>query len=94
MNSFPLVIPWQFRVHSLSVQGWLSQGVMDLFNGASVEGWVPWGTLMLNEQKRFLRALLENLADNPELLGNAGPGSDAVADPDRLTDALLAVASK
>jgi hypothetical protein len=53
-------------------------------------------TLMLNEQESFLSALIESFAEKPELLGNTGegPGTDAVADFDRLKDALLSAASK
>jgi fructokinase len=53
-------------------------------------------TRMLNEQESFFSALIESFAEQPELLGNAGdgPGTDAVADSDGLTDALLSAASK
>lgn len=51
---------------------------------------------MLNEQERFFPALIESFAAKPELLGNTGegPGTDAVADADGLTDALFLAASK
>jgi len=50
---------------------------------------------MLNEQEHFFSALITSFAEHPELLVNAGegPGTDAVADPDGLTDALLSAAS-
>jgi hypothetical protein len=53
-------------------------------------------TRMHHEQANFFPALIELFADQPELLGNAGegPGSDAVANPDGLTEALLSAASK
>jgi len=49
-----------------------------------------------HEQASFFSALIKSFAEKPELLGNAGegPGTDAVADPDGLTDALLSAASK
>lgn len=70
-----------------------------------IDGSVRWciggrmGTIetrMLNEQESFFSALIESFAEKPELLGNAGegPGTDAVANPDGLTDALLTAASK
>ncbi|APD48604.1 hypothetical protein FB106_102202 [Synechococcus sp. Ace-Pa] len=54
------------------------------------------GTHMLSHQDNFFKALIECFVDKPELLGNAGsgPGTDAMADPDGLTDALLAAATK
>ena len=50
---------------------------------------------MLNEHVHFFFALITSFAEHPELLVNAGeaPGTDAVADPDGLTDALLSAAS-
>jgi hypothetical protein len=53
-------------------------------------------TRMHHEQASFFSALIKSFAEKPELLGNAGegPGTDAVADPDGLTDALLSAASK
>jgi len=70
-----------------------------------IDGSVRWciggrmGTIetgMNNEQASFFSALIKSFAEKPELLGNAGegPGTDAVADPDGLTDALLSAASK
>jgi len=68
----------------------------------AVDGSVDWciggrmgsmGALMLNDQDNFFSALIESLADRPELLGHAGPGSDSNADPDELTEALLSAAS-
>jgi hypothetical protein len=70
-----------------------------------IDGSVGWciggriGTLetqMLNKQAHFFSALIKSFAEHPELLGNAGegPGSDAVADPDELMDALFAAATK
>ena len=69
-----------------------------------IDGSVGWciggriGTMearMLNDQERFFSTLIKSFAEQPELLGNAGegPGSDAVADPDGLTEALFAAAS-
>jgi hypothetical protein len=51
---------------------------------------------MHNDQESFFSALIESVAEKPSLLGNAGegPGTDAVADSDRLKDALLSAASK
>jgi hypothetical protein len=53
------------------------------------------GMRMLNEQEHFFSSLIKSFAERPELLGNAGEGlgTDAVADPDGLTDALLLAAS-
>ena len=53
------------------------------------------GMRMLNEQEHFFSSLIKSFAERPELFGNAGegPGTDAVADPDGLTDALLLAAS-
>ncbi|MCP9832806.1 MULTISPECIES: fructokinase [unclassified Cyanobium] len=53
-------------------------------------------TQMHNDQESFFSALIESFAEQPGLLGNAGegPGTDAVADSDGLTDALLSAASK
>ncbi len=70
-----------------------------------IDGSVRWciggrmGTMetqMHDEQASFFSALIESFADKPELLGNAGegPGTDAVAEPDGLTDALLSAASQ
>ncbi len=70
-----------------------------------VDGSVRWciggrmGTMetrMHTDQESFFSALIESFAKKPELLGNAGegPGTDAVADLDGLTDALLSAASK
>jgi hypothetical protein len=69
-----------------------------------IDGSVGWciggriGTMetrMLNDQERFFSTLIKSFAEQPELLGNAGegPGSDAVADPDGLTEALFSAAS-
>ena len=69
------------------------------------DGSVRWciggrmGTLetpMHQEQESFLSTLIRSFAEKPGLLGNAGegPGTDAVANPDTLTDALLSAASK
>jgi hypothetical protein len=53
-------------------------------------------TQMHNDQESFFSALIESFAEKPSLLGNAGegPGTDAVADSDGLTDALLSASSK
>jgi len=70
-----------------------------------IDGSIRWciggrmGTMemrMHSEQENFFSALIESFAQKPELLGNTGegPGSDAVADPDGLKDALLSAASK
>jgi sugar/nucleoside kinase (ribokinase family) len=50
---------------------------------------------ILNEQEHFFSSLIKSFAERPELLGNAGegPGTDAVADPDGLTEALFSAAS-
>lgn len=87
----------------LAIHGSLSQrpGVAI----TDIDGSVRWciggrmGTMetrMHTDQESFFSALIESFAENPELLGNAGegPGTDAVADPDGLTDALLSAASK
>jgi hypothetical protein len=69
-----------------------------------IDGSVEWciggriGTMetrMLNEQEHFFSSLIKSFAERPELLGNAGegPGTDAVAGPDGLTEALLSAAS-
>ena len=69
-----------------------------------IDGSVEWciggriGTMeagMLNEQEHFFSSLIKSFAERPELLGNAGegPGTDAVADPDGLTEALFSAAS-
>lgn len=47
---------------------------------------------MLQDHGVFLTRLLENLATSPQLLGNAAPGLDAVADADGLTEQLLKAA--
>ena len=51
---------------------------------------------MLNQNDRFFPTLIESFAKKPELLGNTGegPGTDAVADADGLTDALFLAVSK
>jgi hypothetical protein len=51
---------------------------------------------MLNEQEHFFSAMIKAFAEHSELLGNAGegPGTDAVADPDGLTEALFLAATK
>jgi sugar/nucleoside kinase (ribokinase family) len=70
-----------------------------------IDGSVGWciggriGTMetrMLDEQEHFFPALIKSFSEQPELVGNAGegPGSDAVANPDGLTEALFAAASK
>jgi hypothetical protein len=69
-----------------------------------IDGSVEWciggriGTMeagILNEQEHFFASLIKSFAERPELLGNAGegPGTDAVADPDGLTEALFSGAS-
>ena len=69
-----------------------------------IDGSVRWciggriGTmemLTLNEQEYFFPALIKSFAEKPELLGNAGegPGADAVAELDGLTNAMLSAAS-
>lgn len=47
---------------------------------------------MLQDHDLFLTRLLDNLSSHPELLGNAGPGLDAVADPDGMAEQLLSAA--
>ncbi|MCP9825760.1 fructokinase [Synechococcus sp. EJ6-Ellesmere] len=87
----------------LAIHGALSQRPGVVITG--IDGSVRWciggrlGTMetkMLNEQESFFSALIESFAEKPELLGNTGegPGTDAVADSDRLKDALLSAASK
>jgi len=44
---------------------------------------------MLQDHAVFLARLLDNLCTHPQLLGSAGPGIDAVADPDGLAEQLL-----
>ena len=39
---------------------------------------------LVKNQDIFLAEMLENLCANPQLLGSAGPGIQAIADPDRL----------
>ena len=69
-----------------------------------IDGSVEWciggriGTMetrMLNEQEHFFSSLIKSFAERPELLGNSGegPGTDAVADPDGLTEVLFSAAS-
>ncbi|SBO43246.1 fructokinase [Cyanobium sp. NIES-981] len=48
---------------------------------------------LLQGESGFLAHLLENLCAHPALLGNAGPGIDAIADPDQLAEQLLAAAA-
>ncbi|WP_323269620.1 fructokinase [Synechococcus sp. CCY9201] len=48
---------------------------------------------MLQDHEVFLARLLDNLSTNPQLLGHAGPGVDAVADPDGLAEQLLTAAA-
>lgn len=48
---------------------------------------------MLQNHEAFLARLLENLATSPQLLGGAGPGIDAVADPENLAVQLLTAAA-
>lgn len=48
---------------------------------------------MMGDSDIFLAALLERLVRHPQLLGTAGPGIDAVADPDGLAEQLLAAAT-
>lgn len=47
---------------------------------------------MLQDHELFLARLLDNLCTHPQRLGNAGPGIDAVADPDDLAEQLLMAA--
>ena len=49
----------------------------------------------LNEPEHFFSSLIKSFAERPELLGNTGegPGTDAVADPEGLTEALFSAAS-
>ena len=79
----------------LAIHGALSQRPGVVITG--IDGSVRWciggrlGTMetkMLNEQESFFSALIESFAEKPELLGNTGegPGTDAVADSDRLKD--------
>ena len=48
---------------------------------------------MLQDHEVFLARLMDNLCTNPQLLGSAGPGIDAVADPDGLAEQLLSAAA-
>lgn len=48
---------------------------------------------LLQGESGFLAHLLENLCAHPELLGHAGPGIDAIADPDGLAEQLLNAAA-
>ena len=48
---------------------------------------------MLQDHDVFLARLLDNLCTNPQLLGSAGPGIDAIADPDNLAEQLLTAAA-
>lgn len=48
---------------------------------------------LVKNQDIFLAEMLENLCVNPQLLGNAGPGIQAIADPDRLCEQLLKAAA-
>ncbi len=41
----------------------------------------------------FLAQMLANLCVNPQLLGAAGPGIDAIADPDKLAEQLIVAAA-
>jgi hypothetical protein len=47
---------------------------------------------MLRDHEVFLTQLLDNLSANPQLLGSAGPGIDAVANQEGLTEQLLTAA--
>ncbi|MEI6110233.1 MAG: hypothetical protein WCP63_00965 [Cyanobium sp. ELA712] len=87
-------------VKDVSMSSWLLI-TSDSIVGATSVGWCIGGTIgtmeagMLIEQEHFFSALNTSFAEHPEFLGNAaeGPGTDAVADPDGLTDALLSAAS-
>jgi sugar/nucleoside kinase (ribokinase family) len=48
---------------------------------------------LLQGESGFLAHLLDNLCAHPALLGNAGPGIDAIADPDGLAQQLLNAAA-
>jgi hypothetical protein len=84
----------------VSTSSWLLI-TSDSLVGATSVGWCFGGrigtieTRMLNEQEHFFSSLIKSFAERPELLGNAGegPGTDAVAGPDGLTEALLSAAS-
>ncbi len=45
--------------------------------------------LMVCDHQAFLAQLLEDLSTHPQLLGSAGPGVDAIADPNSLAEQLL-----
>jgi hypothetical protein len=47
---------------------------------------------LVEDHDTFLARLLDKLCSHPQLLGNAGPGIDAIADPDALAEQLLAAA--
>jgi hypothetical protein len=48
---------------------------------------------LVRNQDTFLAEVLGNLGANPQLLGAAGPGLRAIADPDRLCEELLKAAA-
>jgi len=48
---------------------------------------------LLEDNDTFLVRLLDRLCSHPQLLGNAGPGIDAIADPDLLAEQLLLAAA-
>lgn len=48
---------------------------------------------LLDDPDGFLAGLLARLGTHPQLLGGAAPGIDALADPDALSEQLLAAAS-
>lgn len=48
---------------------------------------------LVEDHDAFLARLLDNLCSHPTLLGNAGPGIDAIADPDTLAEQLLSAAA-
>ncbi|CAK6689832.1 hypothetical protein ICNINCKA_00686 [Synechococcus sp. CBW1107] len=49
--------------------------------------------MLVEDHDTFLVRLLDNLCSHPTLLGNAGPGIDAIADPDALAEQLLSAAA-
>jgi hypothetical protein len=48
---------------------------------------------MLQDHELFLAQLLDNLSTHPQLLGNAGPSTDAIAHPDGLAEQLRTAAA-
>lgn len=48
---------------------------------------------LVEDNDTFLVRLLDRLCSHPQLLGNAGPGIDAIADPDLLAEQFLLAAA-